>query len=647
MNSEKALKNSSLFAYIPNRILKSIAPFFKEKRITRADPAVAGNTPDDAFFMIVSGKVKIHYLHNVEQELLPGEYFCETVLFGRKSKVEHAFPVGESAMVVYIERNDFFHCLDAYPLLATVITNILAERLASRGISGYERDIGSYTILGEASRNEKEVRFYGEHSILKRPVLIQLIPHLFAHDPKYVERLLSKLKVIANFASDFIIKPIDVVKVYNTFFIIYDIEGGVSLTDIMEKSKSIPHPIISFIVLETARVLSTLHSQTLFHTDLRPDNIIITRDGEIKIGNFGIMHPDYCMIEFMSPEQIRKKQLDRTSDIYSLGIITYLLAAGKLPFEAREEQSMLRLKQNSDYTPLASINPLLPFSLVQFVSRSLEPKPEKRLENLKNLPDLFKLWLDTSGKKDAVKDDKPEPISASRDMFIQWLKKKFFQTADGEISGNGNGKKIKITASKNIQDPRSSYESLFEKQDEFYSFKLLTFEEFFESQSVKRAMRNHTAPPGEISTQFQIMEHERQELIIIHTLTKQLLKSASRRDIFTILPKMLQMVEKSGSWVLIAKKEKKIKNQADRIAMGSHFPLDPAVDHALVERAETLKEPEVLREKSHYVLVCPLMAGNRYIGCVCLADRLKPLVDARMKFYRLLHEVMPAARVEA
>ena len=135
MNIEKILKDNPLFSYIPGNIIKSIVPFFKEKKITRSNPAIQMNSPDNCFFIIAAGKVKVHYIQDIDQEFKNGDYFSETVLFHQKSMVQHAFPIGEYAIVLSIENRDFFHCLEAYPLVATILTNIIADRLGSHGIA--------------------------------------------------------------------------------------------------------------------------------------------------------------------------------------------------------------------------------------------------------------------------------------------------------------------------------------------------------------------------------------------------------------------------------------------------------------------------------------------------------------------------------
>ncbi|MBN1523060.1 MAG: protein kinase [Spirochaetales bacterium] len=643
MNIEKILKGNALFAYIPNDIIKSITTFFKEQKITRSLPAVQMNNPDDCFFIITSGKVKVHYIQNIDQELGVGDYFSEMVLFNQKSRVQHAFPIGDSATVLSIEKKDFVHCLDAYPLLATVITSILSQRLSSRGIAGYERTIASYTIIDEIMSQEKEISFIGEHSILKRPVMIQLIPHLFIFDPEYKQRLLNKMKVVANLPPDYIIRPTDMVQAYNTYFVVYDIEGGIPLSEIAEKTRSIPHPIISYIILETARVLSFLHSKGLIHTDIRPENIMITMNGDIRIANFGIMHPDHCIPEYMPPEQLEKKVIDRTVDIYALGVIAYLLAANRLPCESKELHTLLKLKLNREYTPLQEMNPLLPNSLLQFVSRALEPKSEKRLENCANLPELFALWLNPE-KLHQKSEGKLEPTASSRESFIQWMNKKFFQP-DDKNSTRSNRKKIKILGTDLMKEKKSGYESLFEQQDEFYSFKLLTFEEFVEQQIASGAKKAFLDNKGELSSYFQSLEHERQELVILHLITLSLLQAKTKKDIFSTIMQMLGLLEKSGKWVLLSKREKKIKNQAERLASGANYSLDAFSDHSIIAKAETIKKVEVFREKNSYVLLCPVYAGSKYIGCICLEDRLKPAVDSRLNFYSMFSKITPAARI--
>jgi serine/threonine protein kinase len=646
VNKERALRANRLFAYVPAKVIKSIAPLFQEHVLERGQVVIEHGEPSQLFFLVHKGRVKTLYRHHDEFERGAGEFFGENALLEEKSSVENAFALQAGTELLSINRTDFNHCLNAFPVLSTAVTNIVAECLAGDGVGGSERCVGNYTVSAALVRREREVWFSGEHSSLQRTLRLQLIPHVFIRDPKYKERLISKLKVIANLNEPFIVRPLDVVKALSTYFIVYDCEDGVPLSEILGKVRSIPPPVITAIVLAAGEILAFLHAQELVHTDLRPENVLLTRGGEVKIANVGITHPLYLAPEFTAPEQMQKKHVGKGADVYALGVLAYLLAAQRCPFDARDEKALLRQKLDREYADLSRINPLIPQALAEFVNRALEPRPDKRLENLSNLRDLFRLWQEPKRSRDkrrgAAASSSPasELEVASREEIVRWLARKFFQNESRKPEAEGTA------VVSNGRNGKDSFAPLFENPDDFYAFKLLTFEDFAADSFARKTELAVTFKKDELLAHLHDLERERQELIVAHVLLKKVKKCATRKDLFDILIRLLAAVEKPGNYALLARKDKKIKNLAERVAVGPAYGPETASDRLIIEKAESNAEPFFLREKNHFILVCPLFTKTRFIGSVCIADRVKKEVDARLQFYKLVAEVIPVVELE-
>jgi serine/threonine protein kinase len=648
MNKERALRAHRLFAYVPSKVIKSIAPLFQEQVLDRGQVVVEHGEPSQLFFLVHKGRVKTLYRHHDEFERGQGEFFGENALLEEQSTVENAFALTAGTELLFINRADFTHCLNAFPVLSTVVTNIVAECLAADGVGGGERSVGNYTVTGLLVRREREVWFSGEHSSLQRTLRLQLIPHVFIRDGKYRERLISKLKVIANLNEPFIVRPLDVVKSLATYFIIYDCEDGVPLSEILLKVRSIPPAIITAIVLAAGEILAFLHAQELLHTDIRPENVLLTRNGEVKIANIGITHPAFLAPEFMAPEQMQKKHVGKGADVYALGVLAYLLAAQRCPYEARDEKALLKQKLDREYADLARINPQIAPALAEFVARALEPKPDKRLENLSNLRDLFRLWQEPKHGKDkrharAAAADGPlaaELEVASREEIVRWLAKRYFQNENRKPEPEG------AAVLPSGRNGKETFAPLFENPDDFYAFKLLTFEDFAADSFARKTELAVTFKKDELLAHLHAIEQERQELIIAHVLMKKVKKCVTRKDLFDILARLLAVVEKPGNYALLARRDKKIKNLADRIASGAAYGPDNASDRLIIEKAENNTEPFFFREKNHFLLVCPLFTKTKFIGSICIADRVKKDVDERERFYRLVAEVIPVVELE-
>ena len=120
----------------------------------------------------------------------------------------------------------------------------------------------------------------------------------------------------------------------------------------------------------------------------------------------------------------------------------------------------------------------------------------------------------------------------------------------------------------------------------------------------------------------------------------------NRKSLFGVIHRLVMLAERKGNYVLLSRKEKKIKHQAERVASGEAYLPDTQSDHRIIEKAEGERQPFLIREKNNYVLACPLVVRNRFVGCVCVADRMKKEIDARMPFYRLVAEIIPVVDLQ-
>jgi hypothetical protein len=120
-----------------------------------------------------------------------------------------------------------------------------------------------------------------------------------------------------------------------------------------------------------------------------------------------------------------------------------------------------------------------------------------------------------------------------------------------------------------------------------------------------------------------------------------------RKELFDILRQFLLIVEKNKNYALLGRKEKKIKQQAERIAGGPNYEPGENTDHLVMEKAEGNTEPFLYREKNSFILVCPLHTKTRFIGSICIAGRVKKEMELKLRFYKLLSEVLPVVELHS
>ena len=204
----------------------------------------------------------------------------------------------------------------------------------------------------------------------------------------------------------------NVVCVYDCFtwrgepYIACEYVDGLDAASALAKGGGFPPRIAALIALEVARGLEELHARGLVHRDLKPDNVLLGRAGEVKIADFGIAHdPKEPSLTrsgislgtpaYMSPEQIRGERVDFRADLFALGALLYELLSGRTPFapphpeEKDAEPSQLRRIERGLFRPLRRAAPGTPRALARIVHRCLRAKPKRRIASAAELRGLL------------------------------------------------------------------------------------------------------------------------------------------------------------------------------------------------------------------------------------------------------------------
>jgi serine/threonine protein kinase len=630
MIREKVLKSISVFEYLPKSALETLAQYFNEKRVSKPEFIIQNGEPNSNIYFITAGKVKVIQTSKIEHVLNEGDFFAEMSIINGNSEVIHAVPVSDTAEVIYIDKKDFAKCIEAQILLRTVLTNIAAIRLSSTGFSGREKSVGNYTILAKLERSDHGVLFSGEHSILKTPVHLKMLPYQFTQDSRYEKRLPHIVRANAHLSSKHIMTPIDIIKAYGTYFVIRNAASGISLSAIFEHQKAIPLRIAVEIILQLADGIAFAHKHNIIHRDLRPENIFINDNGIVMISNFGLTHPDFYNPLYMSPEQIKKMHIETVSDIYSFGIICYKLLANKYPFSGVNAEQILTHKLKADYKSLSDKEAKIPPEFMQLINRSLEPKPEKRLQGLHNIRELLKLWGEENNTENDEKKYHLEEIS--HEELKNWLQKRFFEK--------------QLKAPEPIKKDEKLYFDFLNLQkihNNYIEYKLVDPKVLIAKNLESREELYFPSEKNKLLNLFLTMEKERQELYLIHILAKKLLNVTGKYNLITLLKQIIPLAETDNNYILISKKEKKIKHQAEKELKGTCCKLENADEQTILEIAEKLNKPSIIKEKKIYILICPLHTKTRFVGAVALTDIVKTKLETRLVFYTMLSEIMPIA----
>jgi len=168
------------------------------------------------------------------------------------------------------------------------------------------------------------------------------------------------------------------------------VDGATTLESHCRPERLLPLPKVAEVVFRCAKALDYAHRRGVIHRDIKPSNLMLTDDGGVKIGDFGVAQlpmEDSTHVmgimgspQYMSPEQLQDEQLTGRTDLYSLGAVMYELLAGQAPFTAGNFAELVRKITGEDPTPLSSVRSDVPDEVVDIVERALAKDAEDRYQ---------------------------------------------------------------------------------------------------------------------------------------------------------------------------------------------------------------------------------------------------------------------------
>ena len=251
---------------------------------------------------------------------------------------------------------------------------------------------GRYQIIEELGRGGMGKVYRALDKKLNEEVALKLIKPEIASDKKTLERFSNELKIARKISHRNIGRVYEMMEEKGTHFITMEYVPGEDLKSFIRRSGRIDIPKALFAGRQMCEGLAEAHKQGVVHRDLKPSNIMIDKQGDARIMDFGIARllkakgitGAGVMIgtpEYMSPEQVESKEIDQRSDIYSLGIILYEMVTGQLPFEGDTPFSVgMKQKGEAPQDP-KQINAQIPDDLNSLILKCLEKDKEQRYQS--------------------------------------------------------------------------------------------------------------------------------------------------------------------------------------------------------------------------------------------------------------------------
>ncbi len=243
--------------------------------------------------------------------------------------------------------------------------------------------------------------YLGTHQILMQTRAIKLLPPNFSVQKEFAARFIQEARTAAKLEHPNIVQVYDVGKERDYFYIVMQFVDGGSLTKLLHNKAKLDTKLAIHIINEVAQGLIAAHNLGIVHRDIKPDNILLSKDGEIRIADFGLAKDASLNLEltkagevfgspaYMSPEQCTGDKLDARSDLYSLGVTFYQMLTGHRPFTAGTTLAVMLMHQSEKPKPVTDIVPEIPYYINDIVMRLLAKMPEKRFQNAQELIDAL------------------------------------------------------------------------------------------------------------------------------------------------------------------------------------------------------------------------------------------------------------------
>lgn len=264
-------------------------------------------------------------------------------------------------------------------------------------MEGYDRYVGQtfdgrYRIIKIIGLGGMSVVFEAYDLVAQKIVALKMLRDEHAADPQQVRRFVNESKVVSMLSHPGIVKIFNYSVRNDTKYIAMEYIEGITLKDYIQK-----RGVLSFneIVSYTEQILHALehaHENGIVHRDIKPQNIMLLRNGLIKVTDFGIAKVNggdtftitekaIGTVSYISPEQAEGKQIDARSDLYSLGTLMYEMACGKLPFDDESPISVALMHINREPVSPKTINPAIPKGLEQIILSAMEKDRNLRFQS--------------------------------------------------------------------------------------------------------------------------------------------------------------------------------------------------------------------------------------------------------------------------
>lgn len=266
---------------------------------------------------------------------------------------------------------------------------------------------GRYEIMGRIGTGGMADVYKSIDRTLNRYVAIKVLKREFREDETFVKKFRTEAQSAAALSHPNIVNIYDVGEDRGLYYIVMELVEGITLKDYIQKKGRLTTKEVISIGVQVCSAMAMAHSHNIIHRDIKPQNIMISKEGKIKVTDFGIAKATSSntistnvmgSVHYTSPEQARGGYSDAKSDIYSLGITMYEMITGELPFDGDSTVSIALKHLQEDITEPSELVRDIPYSLEQIILKCTQKSPARRYADITQLEkDLRRSLVEPDG----------------------------------------------------------------------------------------------------------------------------------------------------------------------------------------------------------------------------------------------------------
>lgn len=251
-----------------------------------------------------------------------------------------------------------------------------------------------YEVISKVGAGGMSDVYKAKDHILGREVAVKILKSEFSEDATFVAKFRTEAQSAASLEHPNIVNIYDVGSENGMYFIVMEYVEGITLKTYIEKKGQLNFKEAISIAIQVGRGIEAAHSKGIIHRDIKPQNIIISTEGKVKVTDFGIaraassntIHADVMgSVHYSSPEQARSGFVDGKSDIYSLGIVMYEMVTGRVPFDGDSTVAIAIQHLQEEMVAPSAYAPDLPVSLEKIILKATMKSPDRRYNTISDM----------------------------------------------------------------------------------------------------------------------------------------------------------------------------------------------------------------------------------------------------------------------